>query len=168
MVREAGKLETSSLSSSPEPVSAHSCDKSTQGKGNDHPEGAGRMTAESRGAGDNWHSHQPEWKNLVHIGNQAESSALGKSKLCPKGCSGCSTQKSLKANLRRNKNIISKWHNCIPEKSSRIFMKTKNIQHSSKTKKFPIFGILKKKSATDKKPENTIHNEDKNRSIETD
>ena len=24
-------------------------------------------------------------------------------------------------------------------------MKTKNIQHSSKTKKFPIFGILKKK-----------------------
>ena len=60
-------------------------------------------------------------------------------------------------------------------------MKTKNIQHSSKTKKFPIFGILKKKckkTHTQKKkkkkvshrqkPENTIHNEDKNRSIETD
>ena len=61
-------------------------------------------------------------------------------------------------------------------------MKTKNIQHSSKTKKFPIFGILKqkvkknthtkekrkKKVSHRQKPENTIHNEDKNRSIETD
>lgn len=47
-------------------------------------------------------------------------------------------------------------------------MKTKNIQHSSKTKKFPIFGILKKTASHRHKPENTIHNEEKNQSIETD
>ena len=47
-------------------------------------------------------------------------------------------------------------------------MKTKNIQHSSKTKKFPIFGILKKPASHRQKPENIIHNEGKNQSIETD
>ena len=47
-------------------------------------------------------------------------------------------------------------------------MKTKNIQHSSKTKKFPIFGILNKTVSHRQKPENTIHNEEKNQSIETD
>lgn len=40
-------------------------------------------------------------------------------------------------------------------------MKTKNIQHSSKTKKFPIFGILKKTASHRHKPENTIHNKEK-------
>ena len=39
-------------------------------------------------------------------------------------------------------------------------MKTKNIQHSSKTKKFPIFGTFKTVSHK-QKPENTIHNEEK-------
>ena len=43
-VRKAGNQETSFLLSSPESGSAHPCDKSTQGKGNDHREGAGRMT----------------------------------------------------------------------------------------------------------------------------
>ena len=47
-------------------------------------------------------------------------------------------------------------------------MKTKNIQHSSKTKKFPIFGILKKTVSHRQKPENTIHNEARRQSYEID
>lgn len=72
-----------------------------------------------------------------------------------------------KRNLRRNKNIISKWHNCIPEKAQEYLIRA-NQKYPAliKNKKFLTFGILKKTASHRHKPENTIHNEE-NQSIET-
>lgn len=114
-------------------------------EGNDHRKEQVEWLSESQRAAENWHSHRPEWKKSCSHQELGRLFSTREKQALSKGCSGCSTQKSIKANLRRNKNIVPSGI-IIPEKKLKNIYENQKYPALIKNKKIPNIWHLKKNS----------------------